>query len=95
MKFLSPEYFELLRTDPVFARAQQLGWAIAINIGDERIVIEKDGKQQDESLKVKPQPDEVEPGRNQQIPDKRGLNQLPDKQIPFPNKRQQNERQEK
>ena len=78
VKLLSPEYFELLRTDPVFARAQQLGWALSMNVGDERIVIEKDGKQKDESLKVKPQPDDFEPGRNEQAPGKRGLNQVPD-----------------
>jgi Ca-activated chloride channel family protein len=89
VKHLSPEYFELLRTDPVFAKALQLGWALSINVGDERIVIEKDGKQKDESLKVKPQPDERNDlernlqipdkrGLNQQVPDKRGLNRLPD-----------------
>ncbi len=65
VKFLSPEYFGLLRTDPTFARAQQLGWALSINVGEERIVIEKDGKQQDESLRVQPQPEEINPFQNQ------------------------------
>jgi Ca-activated chloride channel homolog len=50
VKLLSPEYFELLKKDATFARAQQLGWALAINVGAERIVVEKDGKQKDESL---------------------------------------------
>jgi Ca-activated chloride channel family protein len=50
IKILSPEYFELLKKDATFARAQQLGWALSINIGEERIVVEKDGKQKDETL---------------------------------------------
>ena len=95
VKLFSPEYIELLKSDPTFARAQQLGWALAINIGDERIVIEKDGKQQDESLKVKPQEfEQNEPGRNQipGLPGKRGLeqqipNQLERNQLP-PNRKE-------
>jgi uncharacterized protein YegL len=85
IKLLSPEYFELLKNDATFAKAQQLGWAISINVGKERIVIEKDGKQKDESLVPKeaapPQPG---PGginqkrggglnQNQQIPNLRQL----------------------
>ena len=90
VKLFSPEYLELLRTDPTFAKAQQLGWALSVNVGDERIVIEKDGKQQDESLKVKPQqPEEIQPGPNQQIPGKRGLEQQPNQRLPFPNRNQQ------
>ena len=54
VKLFSKEYFELLRSDPTFSRAQQLGWPLSINVGEERIVVEKDGKQQDESLRVKP-----------------------------------------
>ena len=50
VKLFSPEYFELIKKDATFSKAQQLGWAIAINVGDERIVIEKDGKQKDEEL---------------------------------------------
>jgi Ca-activated chloride channel family protein len=80
IKILSPEYFELLKKDPTFARAQQLGWALSINVGQERIVVEKDGKQKDETLIPKPDPNEQAPqgGPNQQ---KRGLEQnqqLPD-----------------
>jgi Ca-activated chloride channel family protein len=96
VKLFSPEYMELLRSDPVFAKAQQLGWALAINIGDERIVVEKDGKQKDESLKVPTQPieDDLPKRGDQQIrPIKpglppgleKGLNrqiQLPEKQEP-------------
>ena len=53
VKLLSPEYFELLKRDSIFTKAQQLGWALSINVGAERIVIEKDGKQKDESLMPK------------------------------------------
>ena len=95
IKLLSPEYLELLKTDATFAKAQQLGWALSINVGDERIVIEKDGKQQDESLKVKQQPEEIEPSQNQQIPGKRGLNQEQNQRIPLPIKRGPNQQQEK
>jgi uncharacterized protein YegL len=65
VKLLSPEYFELLRNDPTFAKAQRLGWALSINVGEERIVIEKDGKQKDESLRGKEPAEEFEPGQNQ------------------------------
>lgn len=89
VKILSPEYFELLKKDPTFARAQQLGWALSVNIDQERIVIEKDGKQKDESLIPKRDPSEQVPGRagpgqnrgrdlQQQIPDRlRNLQQQP------------------
>jgi Ca-activated chloride channel family protein len=50
VKLFSPEYFQLLRTQPEFARAQQLGWAMSLNVGSERIVVEKDGRQKDEVL---------------------------------------------
>jgi Ca-activated chloride channel family protein len=77
VKLFSPAYFELLRSDPTFAKAQQLGWALSINVGEERIVIEKDGKQKDETLKARPQSNDADPGLNQQIP--RGLrNRAPD-----------------
>jgi Ca-activated chloride channel family protein len=52
VKLFSPEYFDLVRTEPTFAKAQQLGWAVSMNVGEERIVIEKDGKQKDETLKA-------------------------------------------
>jgi hypothetical protein len=75
VKLLSPEYFELLKKDSTFAKAQQLGWALSINVGEERIVVEKDGKQQDESLIPKADPNEFFPGPNQfqQIPQFRNL----------------------
>jgi hypothetical protein len=47
----SDEYNHLVRNDRRFARAQQLGWAMEINVGDERIVIEKDGQTKSEELR--------------------------------------------
>jgi len=67
VKILSPEYFELLKKDTTFAKAQQLGWALSINVGAERIVVEKDGKQKDETLIPKVEPQVPGPGKlNQQ-----------------------------
>lgn len=65
VKLFSPEYFELLKTDATFARAQQLGWALSINVGAERIVIEKDGKQKDEELLKRSQQNQFDPGLNE------------------------------
>ncbi len=84
VKLLSTEYFDLLKKDPTFAKAQQLGWALSINVGAERIVIDKDGKQKDDSLAPKtggPPPGPIGPQQkrirglpqNQQIPNLRQL----------------------
>lgn len=50
VKLFSEDYFKLLREHPEFAKAQKLGWAMSVNVGDERVVIEKEGKQQSEEL---------------------------------------------
>ena len=50
VKLFSDEYFKLLREHPDFAKAQKLGWAMSVNVGDQRIVVEKDGKQKSEEL---------------------------------------------
>jgi len=47
----SKEYNDLVRNNARFARAQQLGWAMEINVGDERIVVEKDGQTKSEALR--------------------------------------------
>ena len=74
----SADYQKLIRSNRDFAQAQQLGWAVAMNVGDERIVVEKDGKQQDEELKKLEPPPEPEQDnqqlRDQQMPQ---LNQAP------------------
>jgi len=74
----SADYQNLVRSNRDFARAQQLGWAVAMNVGDERIVVEKDGKQQDEELKKIAPPPEPEPDnpqmQNQQMLQ---INQIP------------------
>jgi Ca-activated chloride channel family protein len=89
IKLFSPEYFELLRTDPTFAKAQQLSWALSINVGQERIVIEKDGKQKDGSLKAPAQIEDDVPGQNQIPPNFRRQDRdnlqkpgLPPNQVP-------------
>jgi len=70
VKLFSDEYFALLKSDATFAKAQQLGWALAINVGDERIVIEKDGKQKDEELQKRAQPVDIDDnfGPNKGLP---------------------------
>jgi len=78
VKLLSPEYFALLKSDATFAKAQNLGWAVAINIGDERIVVEKDGKQKDETLIPKEDPIQQQqgipgPGFNRGGPNRQGI----------------------
>ncbi len=71
----SVDYQNLIRSNRDFAQAQQLGWAVAMNVGDERIVVEKDGKQQDEELKkIAPAPEPEPEPENQQIFQ---INQLP------------------
>ncbi len=69
------EYQDLVRTNRDFAKVQQLGWAVEMNLGDERIVVEKNGKQKDEELRrAAPQ---------QQMPDAQEQQQF------MPNQRQQ------
>jgi Ca-activated chloride channel family protein len=88
VKILSPEYFDLLKKDPTFVKAQQLGWALSINVGGERIVVEKDGKQKDATLIPKADgPLQVPGGFNQKI--RRGIEQ---NQQFLPNRRLQNQR---
>jgi Ca-activated chloride channel family protein len=92
IKLFSPEYFQLLKSDATFAKAQQLGWALSINIGDERIVVEKDGKQKDEELlKRSQQPVDDDFGPNQQIPPGRRPG-LPRKDLQRPGKGEQIEK---
>ncbi len=79
VKLLSPEYFELLKKDPTFAKAQQLGWALSINVGAERIVVEKDGKQKDESLIPKGAPNQLVPGPGGPNQNRRFDQQIPDR----------------
>jgi Ca-activated chloride channel family protein len=60
VKLFSDEYDQLLKANRDFARAQRLGWAVSLNVGEERIVVEKDGSQRDESLRQQqPTPDAI------------------------------------
>ncbi len=60
IELFSDEYFTLLRKHPEFAKAQQLGWAMTLNVGEERIVVEKEGKAIDEELQKRSQPQQIE-----------------------------------
>jgi Ca-activated chloride channel homolog len=90
VKYMSEEYLKLIRENKDFAKAQELGWAMSVNVGEERIVVERDGKTSDEQLKkpVAPEPVQDQGGPNeinnlnlngaQQL---RNLNQIPQQQI--------------
>jgi Ca-activated chloride channel family protein len=80
VKLYSDEYYQLLRGNADFAKAQQLGWAVEVNIGNERITVEKDGQQKDEKLRIQ------EPQGQLQNRGGRGLNDL---QQQLPNFRNQ------
>jgi Ca-activated chloride channel family protein len=53
VKLFSDEYFRLLRENKDFVEAQSVGWNVEMNVGGERIVVEKDGK-----TKIDEPPDE-------------------------------------
>jgi len=44
IQLFSEEYFALLRGNRDFARAQAVGWNVEMNVGGERVVVEKDGR---------------------------------------------------
>jgi len=50
VELFSDEYYDLLRNNTRFAQAQRLGWAVSTNIGDERIVVQRNGLQKDPEL---------------------------------------------
>ncbi len=80
VKLFSKEYFALLRKNKEFAKAQKIGWNVAMNVGNERIVVEKDGKTKIEEQRDKNKDKkQTRPGtgidRNQQIPGRIDLNQ--------------------
>ena len=72
VKLFSNEYFDLLRSHRDFARAQRVGWNVAMNVGAERIVVEKDGKQ-----KIEAQRDRTPPRNDQRNFRQQQINQLP------------------
>ncbi|MDP6502177.1 MAG: VWA domain-containing protein, partial [Planctomycetota bacterium] len=41
VKLFSKEYFELLRNNPEFSKAQSIGWNLSVNVGNERIKVKK------------------------------------------------------
>jgi len=75
VKIYSEAYYSLLRSNKDFAKAQEVGWNVAINVADERIVVEKDGKQRvDEQQQPRQQVTPQSNGRQQ-------LNQLNENQL--------------
>ena len=71
VELYSQEYFKLLKSNADFARAQSVGWNVSMNLNDERIVVAKDGKQKDESLRQQSRPQPIQqPGS----PVNQGLN---------------------
>lgn len=70
VKAFSKEYFELLKNED-FAKAQQLGGAVSLNIGEERVVVES----------VPGAPVQQQGLQQQQIPLNQIRNQLPLQQI--------------
>lgn len=93
VELYSDDYFKLLRKNKDFARAQQLGWSVSVNVGDERIVVEKDGKRVDEKLLKKGQQVPQLPGSNRnQIRDGfRGFQQIPQNELRNFNQQQINQ----
>jgi Ca-activated chloride channel family protein len=89
VKLFSPEYFALLRSQPAFAQSQQLGWAVSMNVGHERIVVEKDGQQKDEQLRRRIEVPE-EP-QQQLLNNVQQMQQVPQlRQLPLPQRQQRN-----
>ena len=89
VKLYSDEYFRLLRANADFARAQKLGWAVAMNVGAERIVVEKDGKLKDEALQRQAPPPEptgeqLRNGMNQRQQFRNQIQQLPVQKLQGP-----------
>jgi uncharacterized protein YegL len=56
VKYMSEEYLKLVHDNADFAKSQELSWSVSVNVGNERIVVERDGKTADEELKKIPAP---------------------------------------
>jgi len=86
VKLFSPEYFKLLRSNRDFARAQKLGWSVEMNVGAERVIVEKDGKIKDERLRGRgagqAPAQGLNPLRRQDPRARQELNQIINQQIP-------------
>jgi len=70
------EYQDLVRNHRDFAQSQQLGWAVQMNIGDERIVVEKNGQQKDEQLRRQAPHEQIEESQQQLQQQQLPMNQM-------------------
>jgi len=81
VKLFSKEYNDLVRNNRRFAQAQRLGWAMSINVGDERVVVENDGATQSKELLERVQQQQQAPATQQQqmrnVPFNNRFNQMP------------------
>jgi Ca-activated chloride channel family protein len=91
VKLFSKEYNDLVRNNRRFAQAQRLGWAMSINVGDERIVVENDGATQSEELleRARQQQAPAVGQQQQQMRNFRFNNLLPQNQMPLRQRIQQ------
>jgi Ca-activated chloride channel family protein len=85
VKLFSQEYNHLVRNNRRFAQAQRLGWAMSINVGDERIVVENAGATQSEELleRIRQQQAPAADQQQQQMRNFQFNNQLPLRQQQF------------
>ena len=65
IKLDGKEYRDMVRTNRDFAQSRQLGWAVQMNVGDERIVVEKNGQQKDEQLRRQAPQEQIEDSQQQ------------------------------
>jgi len=70
------EYRDLVRNHRDFAQSQQLGWAVQMNIDDERIVVEKNGQQKDEQLRRQAPQEQIEESQQQLQQQQLPMNQM-------------------
>ena len=84
VKLFSKEYNDLVRNNRRFAQAQRLGWAMSINVGDERVVVENDGATQSKELLERVQQQQQAPAMQQQqmrnLQFNNRFNQMPQRQ---------------
>jgi len=67
VRLFSEEYYDLLKNNNDFAKAQAVGWNVSMNVGGERIEVEKDGSTKEKDLELEKQQEQpAQPDPNQQ-----------------------------